>query len=65
MWGIVPSGSSPTPLRKTFDRSPIHLLPVVNAREYPMNAQRIPEKPKAMKLIIIVLSAFFDRTNPP
>ena len=31
--GIVPCGSSPTPLRKTRDRSPIQLLPGANDSE--------------------------------
>ena len=62
---MVPSGSSQTPLRKTFDRSPIHLFPAVNASEYATSAQMTPVKPSAMKLIIIVFSAFFERTRPP
>ena len=30
-----------------------------------MSAQTMPTTPSATKLIIIVLSAFFDRTSPP
>jgi hypothetical protein len=30
-----------------------------------MSAQATPTKPSEMKLIIMVLSAFFERTNPP
>ena len=31
----------------------------------PAVAQMTPTKPREMKLIIIVLSAFFERTSPP
>jgi hypothetical protein len=41
------------------------LFPGANASEYPMTAHRRPTKPSEMKLIIIVLRAFFDRTRPP
>ena len=30
-----------------------------------MTAQSTPTNPSEMKLIIIVLSAFFERTSPP
>jgi hypothetical protein len=35
------------------------------ASEYPTIAHATPTKPREMKLIIIVLSAFFARTKPP
>ena len=59
------AGSSPTPFNSALDRSPIHALPVLNAREYPRSAHTIPTKPREMKLIIIVLRAFLERTRPP
>jgi len=40
-------------------------VPSVNAIEYPMRAHNTPTNPSEMKLIIIVLSAFFERTSPP
>ena len=39
--------------------------PGANASEYPMTAHDTPTNPSEMKLIIIVFSAFFDRTSPP
>ena len=62
---MVPCGSRPTPRRNTRDRSPSQLLPGANASEYPTTAHRTPTNPSEMKLIIIVLSAFFERTRPP
>jgi len=63
--GMVPLASIPTPLRNAFDRSPSSALPEVKASEYPRSAQATPTNPSEMKLIIIVLSAFFERTSPP
>jgi hypothetical protein len=40
-------------------------LPVPKASEYPMIAHSTPTKPSDTTLIIIVLSAFFERTSPP
>jgi hypothetical protein len=36
-----------------------------NASEYPITAQTTPTTPSDTKLIIIVFSAFFERTRPP
>ena len=63
--GIVPCSERPTPFRKTRDVSPIQLFPGAKASEYPMVAQSTPTNPSEMKLIIIVLSAFLERTSPP
>ena len=67
MCGMVPPGSSPRPtsLRARNDRSPSQALPVPKASEYPMTAHVTPSTPSDTKLIIIVLSAFFERTSPP
>jgi len=40
-------------------------VPGANASEYATSAHTRPTPPSATKLIIIVLSAFFDRTSPP
>jgi hypothetical protein len=63
--GIVPCGSSPTFLSRARERSPMAALPGPKASEYPINAHTTPTTPSAMKLIIIVFSAFFVRTRPP
>ena len=63
--GIVPCGSSVTPRSRLKFRLPTRDVPGANASEYPRRAQATPANPNAMKLIIIVLSAFFDLTNPP
>jgi hypothetical protein len=62
---MVPCGSRPTPLRPSRDRSPIRLLPGAKESEYPATAHTTPTNPSEMKLIIIVLRAFFDLTSPP
>ena len=62
---IAPVSSSPTPFSNASDRSPIQLLPAVSASEYPTSAQSTPTNPSEMKLIIMVLRAFFERTSPP
>ena len=66
MCGMVPCGSEPDAAagtRATGRRS--SRCPAANASEYAMSAQMMPTNPSAMKLIIIVLSAFFERTSPP
>ena len=62
---IAPVSASPTPLRKAKDRSPSQFEPGLRASVYPMKAQSTPTNPSEMKLIIIVLRAFLDRTSPP
>ena len=64
-WGIVPCGSSVTPLSRLKPSPPTSEVPGANASEYPRRAHATPAKPNEMKLIIIVLSAFLDRTSPP
>ena len=59
------AGSSATPFSKALERSPIQAPPVPNASEYPTIAHSTPTNPREMKLIIMVLRAFFDRTRPP
>ncbi len=44
---------------------PIEAFPSAKARLYPASAQTMPTAPSATKLIIMVLSEFFDRTSPP
>ena len=67
MCGMVPPAASPSPTSFSArnDRSPSQALPVPNASEYPMTAHVTPSTPSETKLIIIVLSAFFERTSPP
>ena len=64
-WGIVPCGSSVTPLSRPNCSPPIHAVPGANASEYPSSAQVTPANPNAMNDIIIVFSAFLERTSPP
>ncbi len=65
MSGMVPLGPIPTPFRKSIERSPTKAPPSPKAREYPATAHSTPEKPNAMKLIIIVFKTFLDGTSPP
>ena len=64
-WGIVPCGSSVTPRSRLKLSPPSQAVPGANASEYPSIAHATPAKPNEMKLIIIVFSAFLDRTSPP
>jgi hypothetical protein len=41
------------------------LLPGDRASEYPRSAQAMLTNPSEMKLIIMVLRAFLERTSPP
>ena len=63
--GMEPLGSTPTPSSSAIEKSPNQALPSPKAMEYPSSAQSTPAMPSATKLIIIVLSAFLERTRPP
>jgi hypothetical protein len=63
--GIAPFGWRSTSLSNTLWIPPMNCPPGQKASEYPPIAQRMPTTPSAAKLIIMVLSAFFERTRPP